>query len=553
MNAYSFVPAAALLALFANAAPAQQPAAAVAATSLPVREVTVFKDGHAFVLREAPLPADAGGEVVLDELPAPVLGTFWPYASDGARLVSATAGRVDVTERVEPSDLRQLAAANLGRAAVLLLDTGERVACTLRQVLGDNDELLLVETAAGKRALAIGRVRELELQGEIATDIERTVQKDRLTLRIAGGGPRARVGVVYVQHGLRWIPSYRIELAADGSGKAAVALQATLVNDLIDLVDADVHLVIGVPKFVFENMIDPIALQQQAAQVAREVQYSQFGNMLSNGLMTQMERRSGGFRDVAQDQPEPEVDGGTTNEDLFVFTVKHVTLKKGERMVLPVLKSELRYRDVYRLDVPLAPPQEYQRNQQDQRVFELARMMAAPKARHVLRLENGTDTPLTTAPALVFEKGRLLAQAQVFYTSRGGTSDLEINTAIDIKVATDEREARRTGPVLLNGDNYQRIDLLGTITLKNLKQAPVSIEVRRSVLGLIDAADHDGAFHQVDLANVWDDGVRPMWWGWWSWPWWWFRWNGFGKVDWQLELPPGQEVALTTEWHYFWR
>ena len=132
---------AALTAALSVAASAQQPAT-VPTTSLPVREVTVFKDGHAFVLREAPLPADAGGEVVLDELPAPVLGTFWPYASDGARLVSATAGRVDVTERVEPADLRQLAGANLGRAAVLQLDTGERLACTLRDLLGDNDDLL---------------------------------------------------------------------------------------------------------------------------------------------------------------------------------------------------------------------------------------------------------------------------------------------------------------------------------------------------------------------------------------------------------------------------
>ena len=123
MNVYSHVPAAALFALVAVIAPAQQPAT-VSASTLPVREVTVFKDGHAFVLREEPLPADAGGEVVLDELPTPLLGTFWPYASDGARLVSATAGRVDVTERVESSDLRQLAAANVGHTAVLLLDTG---------------------------------------------------------------------------------------------------------------------------------------------------------------------------------------------------------------------------------------------------------------------------------------------------------------------------------------------------------------------------------------------------------------------------------------------
>jgi hypothetical protein len=43
---------------------------------MPVKEITVFKDGHAFVLHEGPLPTDGAGNVVLDYLPAPVLGTF---------------------------------------------------------------------------------------------------------------------------------------------------------------------------------------------------------------------------------------------------------------------------------------------------------------------------------------------------------------------------------------------------------------------------------------------------------------------------------------------
>ena len=45
---------------------------------LPVKEITVFKDGHAFVLHSGRMPTDAAGQVVLDYLPSPVIGTFWP-------------------------------------------------------------------------------------------------------------------------------------------------------------------------------------------------------------------------------------------------------------------------------------------------------------------------------------------------------------------------------------------------------------------------------------------------------------------------------------------
>ena len=68
------------------------------ARTLPVRELTAFKDGHAFVLREDALQKDAEGNVVLDELPTPVLGTFWPFVVGGdAKLISARAGVDEVT------------------------------------------------------------------------------------------------------------------------------------------------------------------------------------------------------------------------------------------------------------------------------------------------------------------------------------------------------------------------------------------------------------------------------------------------------------------------
>ncbi|MFM1871229.1 MAG: hypothetical protein RL398_651 [Planctomycetota bacterium] len=540
---------------FACAVAAQSAADTVSASSLPVREVTVFKDGHAYVLRETTLPGAGKRQVVLDELPAPLLGTFWPYATGGAKVVAAKAARTKVRRDRDATDFKNLVVANLGKDAVLVDGAGARIEGKLLDVPklenGGDGDMLLLQTATGVRALPFGVVRDLEIRGEVRRNRSVEVEQDRLTVEVDGGGNDARVGVAYVQQGLRWIPAYRIDV--DGGGKAACKLEATLQNDLVDLAGATVHLVIGVPTFLFEGQVDPISLQQEAALVAAHMpRNAQFSNMLSNSIRTQ----SAGFSMQAEAAPGqgPSVEGGEQNEDLFVFTVRNVTLGKGERMVLPIAEFALDYKDVYTLRVPFAPPMEVRQGLQSDRALELARELAAPKAKHVLRFTNGDEAPLTTAPALVLRQGRVLAQGRMRYTPRGASTDLEINTAVDIRVETEDHETGRTpNAQAWDGNQYGRVGLAGTISLKNGKRQAVQIEVVRQVLGLVGEAGQGGSAKQADFATLWQDEARPYWWGWWSWPYWWFRFNGFGEFRWQVTLEPGASTTLDANWHYFWR
>ena len=526
------------------------------ANQLPVREVTVFKDGHAYVVRDTALPPDHKGEVVLDELPAPVLGTFWPFASDGARLIAAKAGHDTVARDATAMDFRQLARANAGKDVLVVTADKERIEGKLlgvpsreTQPAASDGELLLVQTASGTRILALANVRELEVRGEFTRTIRIEEQKNRLVLQVAGGGPGAKVGVMYVQKGLRWQPAYRIDV--DGAGKAAVQFEATLVNDLVDLDKATVNLVVGVPKFEFAGQLDPISLQQEAAQVAQWMpQQSQFSNALSNARMSQVMNYQ---ESAAAPQDGPKVAGAEANEDLFVFTVRDVTLKKGERLVLPIASYALGYTDLYRLDVPFAPPLEVRQNLQSQQLVELNRQLHAPKARHVLRLQNGTDAPLTTAPALVLHQGRVLAQGLMTYTPKQATTDLEINVAVDVRVEFEEHETKRDPANLrVSNDHYGRIDVAGSITLRNGKPAPIQLEITRRALGLADSVGQDGKQRQLDLASAWPTESQPVW-CWWSWPYWWFQYNGFAEFRWTVKLAPGEAKQLDASWHYFWR
>jgi hypothetical protein len=581
----------------ADKADKAEPAASVSALAhLPVKEITVFKDGHAFVLHQGLMPVDAAGHVVLDNLPNPVIGTFWPYAMEkNAKLHSVVAGRRVVRLERTALTLRELLEGNIGADVILsesnltyqatilgfLTRSAQEVAATAPpnsgEVLAEKSNLLLVKTgeslpgpigevklAEGTRVVPLERIQDVRFLTKLKTKSTSEEFRNLLTLKLdwAGGKPgkTAEVGMAYLQKGVRWIPNYRVEL--DGKGKAVVKLQATLLNELTDLDNVTMHLVVGVPSFMFKDTTDPIALNQVVAQLSQHFQESaKTGHAFSNAIMTQTARMTE-VRNHHEEAPRagadlgPDVAGAGKNEDLFIFTLKNVTLKKGQRMVVPVSEFTLDYKDVYTLEVPYAPPPEVQRHIRQNQQAELTRLLNAPKMVHKVRLFNKSGQPLTTAPTLIVRDGRLLAQGLMTYTSNGAASDLTLTTAVDVKVSKTEKETRRTpAAAKWEGTNLQRVDLTGTLSLTNHRQQAVEVEIVRYVLGNVNGAGQDGKSEMLNALEE-DSAIsaeaRPAWWGWYSWPAYWNHFNGIGRFAWKQKIEPGKSIDLTYNWYYYW-
>ena len=362
----------------------EPPAPLGALAKMPVKEITVFKDGYAFVLHEGAMPTDAAGNVILDYLPAPVLGTFWPYSHEpGARLVSVTAGHRTLLVERTCLTLRNLVEANPGaevsvtdvkdhtfkaKVVGLLQRSTAEVAATAPAGSGEptaeKSNLLQLKTQDGTLVMPFDQVRDVKFLGPYKTKLASEERRNVLTLHLDWGGKpaakSAQVGMFYLQKGVRWIPSYQVDL--DGTAKATVKLEATLLNELCDLQNVAVNLVVGVPTFQFKDTLDPIALNQKVAQLSPYFdQQSAIGSNFSNSIMTQVPRmtevRPGG--PAPGGDLGPEVAGTEKGEDLFVFSLKDVTLAKGQRMVLPVSQAVLEYRDVFVLDIPFAPPADF--------------------------------------------------------------------------------------------------------------------------------------------------------------------------------------------------
>jgi hypothetical protein len=551
--------------------------------NMPVKEITVFKDGHAFILHEGQMPTDEKGNVVLDYLPNPVIGTFWAYSADPKiKLTSVVSGTNIISLENTALNVPDLICANIGKRALIkdysnipyeatIIAVPERSTEELASTGKLSEEpklpvkgsIVLLKVAGGIKAVPIASINEITFLDNPSDKISYKDFRNTMTLKLDWGNQnkktQADVGMAYVQKGIRWIPSYKIDI--DGEGNAVVKLQATIINELTDLENVKANLVIGVPSFAFKDTIDPIALQQTFAQLSPYFQAdSRTAYGFSNAIATQAARganESSQYPNMRQNPAVdlgPELKGSEKNEDLFIFTIDNITLKKGQRMVVPITQYNLKYTDVYKLDLPFAPPFEIRQHFDNSQQLEIAKLLNAPKVKHNLRLINDSEYPITTAPALIFKNGKVISQAMITYAAVGGKCDLEMSVAVDITIKQSEKQNQVTpNAVNYDGRSYSKTDMSGKIELKNYKQQPVKIEVQRNLLGNIDNANLDG---KIELAGFgledWTAENLPYWWNWSSWPWWWYRANTSGKIYWELDLKAGEQIQLEYNWHYFW-
>jgi hypothetical protein len=586
-----------VLALLAIAAPA------VAATmarleDVPVREVTIFKDGHAFVTHEGKLEVKDGA-VVFEYLPEPVLGTFWAYArGQRVTLQSVVAGTDEIEEAKTAISLTELIRANAGKDVTLGVKVGDEVssiegtlvgiperevdretatavrseydyrvgryvqtpATTRTESVTEHGDVVLVKTEDGLMALPISTVVGMTVEGDAGRTFTEKVDKRRLRLNISGGRGETTVGMTYLQKGLRWIPEYKVTISDDGT--AVLVLQGTIINDMVDLDDVTVNLVVGVPTFAFKDQLSPLALKEAAAQLSQYFQpSSSTGYAFSNAIMSQsISVRGNAPGEAGGGPPEIAVETLGPQEDLFLYKVDHVSLKKGERMVVPVIEVKATYTDVYTWQIPFSPPPELLSNIGSQEREQLMLMARGSRVHHKLRLKNESEVPFTTGPALILKDGRLLAQSMIRYTSVGNEVDVDVTVATDIHAKKwEEQVARQDNARVIGNHNYTRLDMRGFLELTNYKKEPVTVEVTRAVLGSVTEASADGAVTQLNSFEDWSylpDSDMDAWggwyWRWWSsWPWWWHSVNDIGQIKWTVALKPGEKKQLQYDWYYY--
>lgn len=336
----------------------------------------------------------------------------------------------------------------------------------------------------------------------------------RVHVRRDDGAPpqTTTLGMAYLRKGITWIPEYTLNVLDDET--AVLTLRGTLVNEAEDLVHCDVHFVVGVPHFVHTDYMAPIAVGQIIRTIGASIAPSQVQTqimsraaLVQNAVMSPQfdvveqpaDARAGDLRSVLGNLPQME---GPAGADYTVYTMKDMTVRRGEKAIVTLFVKKIRYSHTYQW----IPPGSME---------------------HFLVLHNATDTAWTTGPCLAVSDERPLSEDLLRYTPKDGDCLFGVTTAVNIAHETSEAEVDRLLKAHSPSNDYflDLVTLEGTVKLRNFEQRDVEIAIVINVAGKPLSASDEGAL-SADTTNL---KLQER----------------TGSVRWRITLKPGQLKTLT--------
>ena len=510
-----------------------------------VREVGLFKNGLGYFVRTGQLPERAG-DFVIRPLPAPAHGTFWVSYQAGVALNGLTARRAMRTEMQPVTDLVEVLAANPRKRVRLYGGWGDPVEGTMVDLVEREPppaadpyasgrpsalssvyvrrtqatQLVLVKTDEGVVALNPAQLQRVDvLADKVSSSLEKQVEAMELAGRTLEVGGDRNFVISYLAKGITWAPSYKIDIS--DTETAAISIKATIINEIEDLEDVTFHLVTGVPHVQFADVPSPLSLKMNLAQFFQYLRRppDQRARVEQQDILSQRVRFPGGEGGPVL----PAYAAGAVGqaaEDLFLYPLEQVKLRKGEVGYYPILSGSVPYKHIYQWDIP-----DYV-NEEDRYGRRSAQ---SPDDSHVvwhsLRLQNTTALPWTTAPAMTVAKGQIIGQDTLTYTPVGGSVTLKLTQAV--AVAADERELevdRVRNARQLYGWSYDEVTIEGALRVKNFKAEPVALEITKTFSGELISSTPEGKVLQ--LAR----GLKTV--------------NPTNLLTWQLPVGRGEEIEL---------
>jgi hypothetical protein len=401
-------------------------------------------------------------------------------------------------------------------------------------------DLLTLQTDAGATLVLPGvptdaRIEFLEAS-TLKAGADSTVAQIELKLRKPV--TQQPIRAYFAARGLGWAPAYRIQLLGDN--KAKITLRAALLNDGPPLVNTDVKFTVGVAKFAYGSVEDPLTSRTNFAQLMGQLYNAEGGGglyaaspMPNVAMQTRAKAEGYAMEDeavydlaelaITTDRPTSETD------NLFFYQVRGVTLFKGERGQFDLLEAEIAYEDLYEAELPGNQPQYYFYHQDQAGVKH--------QVWHAIRLTNSGETPWTTAPAVVLatEGNKLepVAQEMLPYTAPKDRTLLRLTTAPDLQVEQTERELSRREGIKRNRAEYDLLTIEATVEVKSFKKKEVKLNLTRGIVGELESSEV-----QCDVkANETAGAVL----------------NPRSKLSWDVQLKPGEKRTFTYKYKVYVR
>jgi hypothetical protein len=493
-----------------------------AQTALPIKKLSLFKNGTAMVIREGSTPVRKGVAV----LPVPdnlLYGTYFLGSTKDNGIKHLTVRNDTIKKSEKATQIWQLLAGNIGKTATLNISPLQRVDRAITgKIIDYNQQSSTVSIKQDNGKIATLNSMDVYMV-EFVDESTKTYLADSIHRMISitpqSSTESLSLQEVYLQSGINWIPSYFLKLK--DAKVARLEMKATLENATNDIMtDAETELIVGAPQMTNSGKPDPMTYDyltvDESPVAASEGLYS--NNMMQKSArMNVMADASGAFTQNFATE-------GEKNADMYIYKIGKVSLDKNTKGVYPIFAGAVDYKDKYEGSIPDNTNYFYNRvPMADDATFDVF---------HSLEIKNNTTVPLTTAPVTIInDKDQFMAQDHIKYTPVGGSSVIRLSKAVDIILKNNEEEGSRTDNAKKVGKQlFSSIILKGTVNVENYQDKEVTLSLTKAVNGGVLAVDNNGkTTRRKNYSNI----------------------NPFSEIKWEIKLAPNQKTALTYQYEVF--
>jgi hypothetical protein len=237
-------------------------------------------------------------------------------------------------------------------------------------------------------------------------------------------------------------------------------------------------------------------------------------------------------------QPGPDVAvsamAGSEVQDLYYYSTHRLSLKRGERAAVEVLRVRVPSRHLYTWDVSLG------RTSQDVHTgYRSPLKLTINKVWHQVVLQNKAGRPWTTGPAMLLQDGLPVGQDMLTFTPAGREVMVPLTAAVSVRGTVDEKELSRSHRARkIRSRSYTRVRNQATFQVVNSLKVPVKLVVQAQVSGRATEASDGGSLARIGLGS--DDAESNLL-------------NQRSKVSWTMTLRPGETKRVQTAYHFYVR
>jgi hypothetical protein len=497
----------------------------------------LFKNGLGFFVCDGEGTVEQG-TLVSDFIPDAAFGAFWLASRDPDVVVtSARAALREVKKPVGAASLVELLRANAGEKVSLLFGNEWMYGVILPPPGADpvhgeappdkESSMVLLETHDGRHvALNTAEIKRVDFSGEFKQTLERTQHERRLSIFVETEKPTAPLQMSFLQKGITWVPSYNVDIADEK--KARISMQAIVVNEALDMEGAEIYFIVGYPNLQYADTLTPLSIQQSLAQLIQSLsqptdQRRRYSPMSQIAVMSNAAFIGDGNFDVPTNLMGYSTSvaaglEGTHEEDLYFYSLKDYSLKKGERGYINLFSGEADYKHIYTWSVP--------RTIEEQQSSRTEDNTQKDEVWHCVKLKNSTPYPWTTGAAFTSRGWKPLGQDTLRYTPKGGETNLRITQVTDIRVSRKEVETQRQKRALqFYGSDWDLVTVKGEFVITSYKQEPIEMEITKQLLGEVQETTDNGAVTKRA------EGLQAV--------------NPKSEIKWNITLKPGEEKTIS--------